>query len=1131
MEDSMAGRRIRRALARTIVAALALATPAVLAAPSASAVSPNLLISQVYGGGGNTGAPYTNDFVELFNRGTSAVSLSEMSIQYTSGAGTGLFGANDTQLTELPNVILQPGQYYLVQQGGGANGVALPTPDLVDATPIAMSATAGRVALVDGTTSLGCNGGTTPCSAGQLTRIIDLVGYGTASFFEGSGPTPAPSNTTAVLRAGAGCTDTDNNATDFTAGAPAPRTTATAVNVCGVVTPDEPVINEFSASTVGTDVEYIEIYGSPATDYSGYSVLQIEGDLGGTGVVDSVHAIGSTGANGLYLANLAANALENGTLTLLLVKDFTGAVGDDLDANDDGTLDVTPWSAVADSVAVTDGATGDLTYGVPVLAPSFDGGAFTVGGASRIPDGTDTDTAADWVRNDFDLAGIPGFTGTPVEGEALNTPGAPNALVEVEPPPPTIAKIHEIQGAGSASPVLGQNVVAEGIVTSLFTSNDAPDGFFLQEEETDWDNDPATSEGLFVFCRGQCPAEGALSVGDTVQVRGTVTEFFGMTQLSSNVAGGAVDIVTSGDISALPPAVEVDLPADGSTRDAATFEAVEGMVVEFTDTLVVSEYFELARYGQLVLTVDERPYQFTHSNLPSVEGYAAFIEALDKSRIILDDDNNTQNDATSGPDDNEPYPWPQGGLSIDNRVRGGDTIDDLTGVMHWSFAGQSGTDAWRIRPIQGMDYEFTSANPAPDEPEDVGGRLKVTSYNVLNYFATVAAADICGPSGTLDCRGADSEIERQRQLTKIVAGLAEIDADVAGLIEIENDGDDESVHQIVDALNGLTAPGTYAAIETGFIGSDAIKVALVYQPATVTPVGDYAILDSSDDPRFVDTANRPVLIQTFEENSTGERFTIAVNHLKSKGSPCAGDPNLNDGQGNCNLTRTAAVEALMDHLATDPTNSGDPDFLIVGDLNAYAMEDPITTLEAAGWTDLHEEFEGPEGYSYVFDGQLGYLDTALANPSLLPQVTGATAWHINADEVPLFDYNDEFRTGDEQSFERESDALPLYSPDPLRSSDHDPVIVGLALGDPAEVVADLRETVAEMDLQRGVSNALDAKLRSALEHIAEDDPIGACDSLQSFIDQVSALTGKKITEEEAEILIEEAVIARVMLDC
>jgi hypothetical protein len=167
----------------------------------------------------------------------------------------------------------------------------------------------------------------------------------------------------------------------------------------------------------------------------------------------------------------------------------------------------------------------------------------------------------------------------------------------------------------------------------------------------------------------------------------------------------------------------------------------------------------------------------------------------------------------------------------------------------------------------------------------------------------------------------------------------------------------------------------------------------------------------------------------------------------------------------------------------------------------------------------------------VFDGQLGYLDTALANQTLLPQVTGTTAWHINADEVPLFDYNDEFRTADEADFERESNARPLYRDDPLRSSDHDPVIVGLSLGDPAEVVADLRDELTDMGIHHGITNALDAKLRAALAAMAEGDTAEACDSLQSFINQVNAQTGKKVTPEQAALLLEEARIARVMLDC
>ena len=123
---------------------------------------------------------------------------------------------------------------------------------------------------------------------------------------------------------------------------------------------------------------------------------------------------------------------------------------------------------------------------------------------------------------------------------------------------------------------------------------------------------------------------------------------------------------------------------------------------------------------------------------------------------------------------------------------------------------------------------------------------------------------------------------------------------------------------------------------------------MIYRPAVVTPVGDFELLTPADDPRFIDTKNRPTLAQTFQENATGARFTVAVNHLKSKGSDCldVGDPDLGDGQGNCNQTRSAAAQALVDWLATDPTGSGDPDFLIMGDLNSYAMEDPIDEIKA-----------------------------------------------------------------------------------------------------------------------------------------------------------------------------------------
>ena len=599
-----------------------------------------------------------------------------------------------------------------------------------------------------------------------------------------------------------------------------------------------------------------------------------------------------------------------------------------------------------------------------------------------------------------------------------------------------LLRISEVQGSGATVAIAGP-VAVEAIVTSLFEDDDLWSGFFLQEEDSDSDGDPATSEGIFVYCASACPA--GLAVGDRVTVEGVAGEFGGASQI--NASAGRVTIQSSGNV--LPTAAAVSLPAPGSTRAEGTFEHLEGMVVTFPGKLVVSEYYRLARYGELVLTGGARPYQFTHRHAPSVTGYAAFLADLATRRILLDDGNSDQNDAINpSQGEDEAYPFPGGGLSSANRFRGGDSISGLGGVMHWAF------DAWRIQPVpERFDYVFTADNPRPTAPPEVGGRLRVAGFNVLNYFTTIDdGTPRCGPDGGLGCRGADSAAELARQRDKIVAAMIAIDAHVVGVVEIENNPS----ASLADLVAGLNAAGTgiYAYVDTGAIGSDVIKVGLIYQPEWVAPLGPHAFIDASVDAAYVDTKNRPGLIQTFEEVATGERFTVAVNHLKSKGSSCdeLGDPDLRDGQANCNGTRTAAAEALARYLATDPTAGGDPDILIIGDLNAYAREDPIRALEVGGYTDLIRRFAGADAYSYVFDGQLGYLDYALASPSLLRQVTGAAGWYINADEPPLLDYNDDVLDASEAAYQRESAALPIYEADAFRSSDHDPVIVGLQLG-------------------------------------------------------------------------------------
>ncbi len=299
----------------------------------------------------------------------------------------------------------------------------------------------------------------------------------------------------------------------------------------------------------------------------------------------------------------------------------------------------------------------------------------------------------------------------------------------------------------------------------------------------------------------------------------------------------------------------------------------------------------------------------------------------------------------------------------------------------------------------------------------------------------------------MECRGADTAEELNRQRAKIVAAMTTIDADVFGLMEIENDrlgGEtDAAVFDLVNSLNAAAGAGTYDYIGTGAIGTDAIKVAIIYKPASVTPVGNVAILDSTVDPRFLDDYNRPALAVSFEDNLTGQRFTVVVNHLKSKGSDCddIGDPDLGDGAGNCNLTRSNAAAAEVDWLATDPTNAVTGNIILIGDFNSYDKEDPIDIIKAGAddvddtgddYLDMVEEMQGDTAYGYVYDAQVGYLDYALANLNMANYIVDVNFWHINADEPDLIDYD--------MSYKQDAQDL-LYAADPYRSSDHDPVVI------------------------------------------------------------------------------------------
>jgi hypothetical protein len=812
-------------------------------------------------------------------------------------------------------------------------------------------------------------------------------------------------------------------------------------------------------------------FNNRAVDLSGIAAVNDNASFG-----FRIVATFAPGTSTYVASNPTSSYASTGTWRFDMVTLDAEALGAPID-NPPTVISTTPTNG-ATNVAANANLGVTFSENVTVSPTSFTINCTTSGSVAFSLSGSGASYTLD-PSNDF--AASESCTLTVVAAQVTDQDGTPDpmaadftATFSIAAPGPTITKISAIQGSGSAVTGPGPFTV-EAIVVGDYQGQAGTElqGFFLQEEDADADNDLATSEGIFVFC-STCPVN--VAVGDLVQVNGGATEFFNMSQI---VATGAASVTVLSSNNPLPSPATPTLPVPGVTgTDLATarqqinayFEQFEGMLVRFEETLSIAEYFELARYGQLVLAQGGRPRQFTDTNLPSTSGFAQSQVDFARRTIILDDLNNTQNFAigTATSPRNAPYFWPRPGLSTSNFFRGGDTIGNLTGVLHWSFAGQSGTDAWRIRPVEpSFSYAFTRTNTRPAAPV-VAGNLKVVAYNVLNYFPTVdttSSNDVgtCGPSLTLDCRGADSAAELARQQEKLTAALLGLNADIVGLIEIENTPGVTPTLDIVDDLNAELGAGSYAFIDTGVIGSDAIRVGIIYKPGRVQPVGDYAILDSSVDPNFDSSRNRPALAQTFEQVGSGARFTVVVNHLKSKGDSGLGgstgicttqgpgaDVNCDqgDGQGFWNDSRTRAAEALATWLASDPTNSGDDDFMIIGDLNAYRNEDPVTALENAGYIDLLDSLLGPGAYSFLFSGQLGYLDHALASPSLAAQVAGVAEWHINADEVPLLDYNDDVRDPGEAVFERESNALPLYAADAFRTSDHDPLIVGLNLARP-----------------------------------------------------------------------------------
>ncbi|TYK66558.1 ExeM/NucH family extracellular endonuclease [Colwellia echini] len=576
--------------------------------------------------------------------------------------------------------------------------------------------------------------------------------------------------------------------------------------------------------------------------------------------------------------------------------------------------------------------------------------------------------------------------------------------------------IHAIQGTTNTSPIAGDTVWTEGVVTANFQQS-GYNGFFMQSADNETDLLAESAEGVFVYHNNTM-----VNVGDRIRINATVTEYYEQTQLASVEH---LTVCESGV--SLPTAIEVTLPTTtlNLTDGVDALEPFEGMLVNFKQPLYVTDTYNYGRYGQLGLA-SERLFNPTQVVTPGAEAQA--LAAANKQKmIILDDGDTSQNP--------EILPFPAPELTALSTVRSGDSVENLTAVLTYSFG------AYQLLPTSAV--QFTATNPRTEAPaNNQQSNLRVASFNVLNYFN----GDGTG-AGFPTERGAYTAEEFSRQREKIIQAISQIDADVIGLMEIENDGFDEqsAITDLVMGLNALYGQNVYQFISptTPTIGTDAITVGIIYRADKVVPQGAAKVLDSSNSTLdeqgkilFLDSKNRPMLTQQFTLLANEQSLVIAVNHLKSKGSDCnsLNDPDLNDGQGNCNLTRTRAATAMGDFLNTHYSEQAS---LIIGDLNAYAKEDPITTLTTQGYQNIFAALNKTGAYSYIFNGELGQLDHALANEQLLNQIVDIHSWSINADEPRTLDYSTQYQTVGQQA--------KFYAPDAYRSSDHDPVIIDIKL--------------------------------------------------------------------------------------
>ncbi len=940
----------RRGLVGLTVASLVAAPLALGLAAPASAVSPNVVISEVYGAGGNSGAVYNADFVELSNPTGAAVSLAGKYIHYRSATGTS--GGSTFALT---GSIPANGKYLVQMSSTGAGGVALPTPDAGPAG-FSMAAAGGQVFVLNNATAI-----TTTGDQAGVAGIIDMVGVSGSTSFETAAATVAATATNSVNRTAA---DNDKNNLEFGLAAPSPENS-------GPVAP-----TALEATQPG------DKSGQVGQAITGFTLAA----TGGT----SPYTWTATGLPGGV--TVATNGAVSGT------------------PSESGSFTVT--ATVTDSATPTP-ATKDVTF------------AFTISPAAAL---------------------IP---------------------------------IADIQGTGATTPLASQSVKTQGVVTASYPTGGL-NGFYIQTPGADT---PDASDAIFVY-GGSGGFTTYPAVGDSVQVTGTATEFGGATQIAATDSG-VTPIAALGDVTPKTTIPGTTCALPGASCDtlatlASARETMEGELLKPTTSFTVTDSYDGSPYwpgnsnssgmfGEIGLAAETDRPLVTPTELYDAQNESTLIAQRtaynNARRIVLDDASSTNYAVTAG-NTGQAFPW----LTATHSVRVGAAVTFPEPVVF-----TEGFNTWRLLPTTRVVGAPTATQPQIEQtrsdnlaPQEVGGDVKLATFNVLNFFPTTGeefvssslgtctyyndragnriTVNSCNPNGP---RGAANAANLERQRDKIVAAINTSGADIVSLEELENSAKynkdrDFAIGQLVDALNvGNAGKWAFAPSPTGgdippLADEDVIRTGFIYQPATVALVGTSKILVGN---AAFGNAREP-LAQAFKQVGTddADAFAVIVNHFKSKGS----GTNDGTGQGNANPDRVNQATALVSFAEQFKTDRGISRVFLAGDFNAYTHEDPIQVLNDAGYTNL-ESSSDPEEESYSFDGQVGSLDHVLANAAALAVVEDVDIWDINGGESVYYEYG-----------RYNNNVTNLYTATPFRSSDHNPEIVGINTAVPGPTTTDVQ---------------------------------------------------------------------------